>query len=79
MEHFNTQQEVAVQEKREVEGKQMIDLLNVEEYKAFMREFRGKISELVNEGLMSDEVGNRVLNEFSYNTFNAIVKVNVTM
>lgn len=67
------QEETKVVEK-EVQAPQII-LENIDTYKVAVSSMREKLVQLVNEGLMTESVASRLLEEFMLNTFNQLVKI----
>jgi polyhydroxyalkanoate synthesis regulator phasin len=52
-----------------------IQLEGVESFRSIVEKFSNKLSPLVKEGYMSQTVATRILDDFSYNAFQQIVKV----
>jgi hypothetical protein len=72
-------QEVINTEVQEANGQPMTPEIYfdaIDSYKDFINKMKFKLKELIDEGTMSEVVATRILDEFSYNAFQQIVKVN---
>jgi hypothetical protein len=52
-----------------------IHLEGIETYRDIISKLKTKLSGLIQEGIMSETVANRIIDEFSYNAFQQAVKV----
>jgi hypothetical protein len=52
-----------------------IHLEGLETYRDIISKLKTKLSGLIQEGIMSETVANRIIDEFSYNAFQQAVKV----
>lgn len=60
--------------------KEVIELENMDLYKFLLLEYRRKIgSTLIQGGFITEEVANKLFNEFSLNAFNQFVKINISI
>jgi hypothetical protein len=69
--NFSVNQEVA-----EMKGPS-VTIENLDTYKTVVTELRTELEELIEEGYMTQPVAERVINEFMYNAFTQLVKLNL--
>jgi hypothetical protein len=61
----------------EVVAKPKIHLDELDTYKSAVEDLRLELTELIQDGYMTETVAERVINEFMYTAFSTIVKLNL--